>query len=267
MKNSNIVNIGIPIYDGVDSLDTIGAFQAFFLLSGGQKYRPFLISEDGKPVRSLEGISLGVRYSFADCPPLDVLFVPGAAGYPDGFPDSRAQKVENNRKEASLIKFREPYLQFLAESAKTATWVTGVCTGTILMAAAGLLDGRRATTHWAFKNSLELFPEVTVVDDYPSYVVDGNVVTGGGISSTIDCGLKIGALIAGDQTAKNAQLTMQYAPNPQFKVGNPNLADEQTLKETTANMAGLVAGTAKTVTAFLDSKRKKARISRDTKKL
>jgi cyclohexyl-isocyanide hydratase len=213
-----------------------------------------LISQDGKPVVSLEGISIGVEYSFANCPPLDVLFVPGAAGYPDGFPDSATKR----RKGWRFLKFfrrpQESYLQFLADSAKTATWVTGVCTGTILMAAAGLLDGRTATTHWAFKNSLELFSKVTVAKGYPRYVVDGNVVTGGGISSTIDCGLKIGALIAGDQAAKNAQLTMQYAPDPPFQVGNPELADENTLKEVEANMAGLVAGTAKTVTDFLEGK-------------
>lgn len=254
MKNNNMINIGIPIYDGVDSLDTMGAFQAFFLLSGGQKYRPFLISQDGKPVTSLEGISIGVKYSFANCPPLDVLFVPGAAGYPEGFPDSAAKKRKYFRFLNLLMIPRQPYLKFLAERAKTATWVTGVCTGTLLMAAAGLLDGRRATTHWAFKNSLELFPEVKVHDGYPRYVVDGNVVTGGGISSTIDCGLKIGALIAGEQAAKNAELTMQYAPDPPFKVGNPELADPTTLKEVTANMADLVAGTAETVTEFLNQK-------------
>jgi transcriptional regulator GlxA family with amidase domain len=253
MKNSSIINIGIPIYDGVDSLDTLGAFQAFFLLSGGHKYRPFLISQDGKPVTSLEGIRIGVTYSFANCPPLDVLFVPGAAGYPDGFPDSTPKKRTGWQFFKFLFKPQQSYLQFLAERAKTATWVTGVCTGTILMAAAGLLDGRKATTHWAFKNSLELFPEVKVEEDYPRFVIDGNVVTGGGISSTIDCGLKIGSLIAGDQAAKNAELTMQYAPDPPFKVGNPELADETTSEEVTASMADLVAGTAKTVTDFLNS--------------
>jgi cyclohexyl-isocyanide hydratase len=119
------------------------------------------------------------------------------------------------------------------------------------MAAAGLLDGRRATTHWAFKNSLALFPKVFLADGYPRYVIDGHVITGGGISSAIDCGLAIGTLIAGPQAAKNAQLVMQYAPHPPYQEGNPDLADIITLSNVTTNMTKVVAETLATVEQFL----------------
>lgn len=251
MKDSTIINIGVPIYEGVDSLDTMGAFQVFHLLGGEKTINPFLITEDGKPVTSLEGISIGPKYSFANCPPLDVLFVPGAAGYPNGFPDSKMVKKGRRENMLSLLNSNQPYLRFLAEKAKHASWVTGVCTGTILLAAAGLLDGRRATTHWAFKNSLAQFPKVTLADGYPRYVIDGNVVTGGGISSAIDCGLAIGTLIAGVQAAKNAQLVMQYAPSPPYQEGNPDLADIPTLAAVTSNMTTMVAETLATVENFL----------------
>ncbi len=256
MKDSSVINIGVPIYEAVDSLDTMGAFQVFYLLDGGTNIRPFLITEDGKPITSLEGVTITPKYSFANCPPLDVIFVPGAGGYVNGFPDSKPRKTENSRNFLSLLGPKEPFLRFLAEKAKTATWVTGVCTGTILMAAAGLLDGRRATTHWAFKNSLAMFPNVTVADGYPRYVIDGNVVTGGGISSAIDCGLAIGTLIAGEQAAKNVQLVMQYAPDPPYQEGNPNLADIPTMAAVSTNMKSLIDGTAQTVADFLDRKRR-----------
>ena len=247
------INIGVPIYDGVDSLDMAGAFQAFYLLRGAVPTYPFTVSESRRPITTLENLKIKAEYTFDDCPHIHVLFVPGAAGYGKGFPGTKKQ-VGVHSVLKDCLKGKNVFLDFLQQRGSKADYVTGVCTGAILLAAAGLLDGFNVTTHWAFKNVLAMFPKVHVADGYPRYVIDTNVITGGGISSAIDCGLAIGTILSGEQAAKNVQLIMQYAPDPPYNNGNPLEADILTMSQVTTQMAPLVNKTAEVVASFLEAK-------------
>lgn len=203
---SEALKVGFPLYSGFDSLDILGPFQTFTFADMDR----YLVASSLNPVTSFEGVALQPRATFCDCPQLDVLFVPGGAdpvqvllqGHPGG----------------------NAYLDFLIKQAKRATLVCSVCTGALLLAGAGLLDGHVATTHWAYKDVLRLFP-VQVVDDYRRYVQSGNRITGGGISSGLDEALYIVSVLYGVKVARNGQLAMQYHPNPAFHYGDPADAD------------------------------------------
>jgi cyclohexyl-isocyanide hydratase len=116
------------------------------------------------------------------------------------------------------------FIGYLQGQAQCAQWVASVCEGALLIAAAGLLDGYRATTHWWFIPCLKLFPKIQVADGYPRYIVDRTRVTGGGISSGIDEGLVMVALMAGETVARKVQLNIQYNPHPPFTDGDPSTA-------------------------------------------
>jgi transcriptional regulator GlxA family with amidase domain len=202
------IKVGFPLYSGFDSLDVLGPFQTFFYAG----FECHLISADGGSVTSLENVQIGPCIALKDAPQLDVIFVPGGrniegvlnAGHPG----------------------KNTYLDFLIAQAPGATLVCSVCTGALLLAAAGLLDGHLATTHWAYKDALRLFP-CTVVDDYRRYVQSGNRITGAGISSGIDESLYIVSVLAGMGVARGAQLAMQYNPQPPVHCGDPDDRDIQ----------------------------------------
>ncbi len=200
------LKVGFPLYEDFDSLDVVGPFQTFSF-AGMDLY---LLGPTSCAVNSWEGIALTPRATFDNCPQLDVLFVPGG---------SNTVAVLQQGHLGS-----NPYLDFLARQAPGATLVCSVCTGSLLLAAAGLLDGHIATTHWAFKPVLSLFP-VKVVDDYRRYVKSSNRVTGGGISSGLDEALYIVSLLFGTDQARQGQLAMQYHPQPIFHCGDPADAD------------------------------------------
>jgi cyclohexyl-isocyanide hydratase len=109
-----------------------------------------------------------------------------------------------------------PFLDFLKEQSEKADYTCSVCEGAMLLAAAGLLNGYEATTHWAFLPCFKSFPEIKVAAGFPRYIIDRNRVTGGGISSGLDEVLAVIALVAGEDVARQAQLTTQYYPNPPF---------------------------------------------------
>lgn len=207
-KPSAPLKVGIPLYPDFDSLDVLGPFQTFSF-AGMDRY---LIAADCEAVTSWEGVSLTPRATFADCPQLDVLFVPGAS---DPVPVLLQGKPGNN-----------PYLDFLIHQASNAKLVCSVCNGALLLAGAGLLDGHIATTHWAYKEVLRLFP-CHVVDDFRRYVQSGNRITGGGISSGLDESLFIVGILYGVDVARRGQLAMQYHPQPIFHCGDPADADIQ----------------------------------------
>jgi cyclohexyl-isocyanide hydratase len=222
MKNDKPpIKIGIPLYTNFDSLDVLGAFQTFSFQT--PEMDPILIGPTMDPVPSWEGVQILPKCDFASCPQLDVLFVPGGVDLQDVLtpPD-----VDEN-----------PYLRFLLEQASgDLKLVTSVCVGAILLASAGLLDGYTATTHWAFQTVLAEFPNVLLASGYPRYVIDANRVTGGGISSSLDESLAISAILLGDNSARLAQLKMQYAPQPPFHDGDPAQAGPVILQEASAYM-------------------------------
>jgi cyclohexyl-isocyanide hydratase len=209
------IRIGFPLYETFDSLDVLGPYQAFTY----SQLAPVLIARSSSAVTSLEGVGILPSTTFGECGQLDVLFVPGGSDF---------TQVLNLGPLGS-----NPYLDFLVEQAKGAAMVCSVCTGALLLGAAGLLDGYIATTHWAFKDVLRLF-RCTVVDDYRRYVHSGNRVTGAGISAGLDEALYLISVLEGTPSARRSQLAMQYRPDPIFHCGDPaqpDLRDQPQLPE------------------------------------
>ena len=148
---------------------------------------------------SLNGVRFQPQASFEQTPALDILWVPG------GGPDA----LETIMKDPD-----GPYLQYLRKVAAGATWVCSVCEGALLLARAGLLYGHAATTHWAFVKCLQSFDKVDVDTTHQRFVVSGNRLTGGGISSGLDEALKLICLLFGEDSARKVQVTTQYFPKP-----------------------------------------------------
>ncbi len=173
-----------------------------------------LVAATTEAVATIEGVPIIPKTSFAGCPQLDLLWVPG--GYPTALKDRMNDQV---------------FLNFLREQSKGAKFVTSVCEGALLLASAGLLDGYRATTHWDFISCLRKFKKIKVARGYPRYVVNKNkdskyVIAGGGIASGLDECLELVRLISdqvlgpdsGIAVAKQVQLNTQYLPKPPFSV-------------------------------------------------
>jgi cyclohexyl-isocyanide hydratase len=212
MKTDAKIKLGIPLYPTFDSLDVLGPLQVF-------TYAPnisvSLIAATLDAVTSLEGVRILPDATFAsvvgpESSNLDVLLVPGAADLVS--PLNQGPLGHNE------------FLDFLVSQAQHAQMVCSVCTGALLLGAAGLLDGHLATTHWSQLSTLALFP-CTVAAGFPRYVHSGNRITGGGISSGIDEALYIVSLLSGVEAARQCQLKMQYRPEPPFHCGDPSDSD------------------------------------------
>lgn len=181
--------------------DLIGPLTVFNLMRGSQIH---LVWKDKQPVSTELGIAVTPTTSFADCPKdVDVLFVPGGL---DG----------------TIALMDDPeVLAFLADRGSRAKYVTADCTGSLLLGAAGLLRGYKATSHWMVRDELR-FLGATPVND--RVVIDRNRITGGGVTAGIDFGLTICALMRGEAAAQNIQLVIEYAPAPPFNAGTPETA-------------------------------------------
>jgi transcriptional regulator GlxA family with amidase domain len=193
------MKLGMPIYEGVNLLDVAGPLEMFFWAGQNQPLETVLVSEDGEPVTSLNGVRFEAQASFAKVPTLDILWVPGGA------PDRLADMMRDPN---------SPYLKYLRQVAADAKWVCSVCEGALLLGRAGLLDGHKAATHWAFVECLKRFPDIDVDTTNPRFVVCGNRLTGGGISSGLDESLQLIKLLFGEDVAKRVQRTTQYFPQP-----------------------------------------------------
>lgn len=213
------IRIGFALYPDADLLDVAGPAEvlAAMNLAAVQYQAELLFVASDRSLLQLGPVRMQPAVTFSDCPPLDVLAVPGGMGVLNAMEDAN-------------------YIQFLRTQAKTAKYVFSVCTGALALAAAGLLEGYEATTHWASLCCLGLFPEVTLAAGYPRYVVSGNRITTGGVSSGIDGAFALGAILFGEQAAKDAQLFVQYAPDPPYRCGNPAIADPVTMGQTAALM-------------------------------
>ncbi|HEY9826670.1 MAG TPA: DJ-1/PfpI family protein [Stenomitos sp.] len=198
----NQLQVGFLIYPGVIQLDVMGAYQVLTFPPNKQVH---LIGKTLSPVISNEGLILAPTTTLAECPPLDVICVPGGGiGQVEVMQDS-------------------DILHFLRQQSITAQYVTSVCTGSLILAAAGLLQGYKATCHWAFREQLAMLG-VEVVPE--RVVIDRNRVTGAGVTSGIDFGLTLLKLLCGEQVAKMTQLMMEYMPEPPFNAGTPETAGE-----------------------------------------
>jgi transcriptional regulator GlxA family with amidase domain len=193
------MKLGIPVYEGVNLLDVAGPYEMFNWVPPEKGLKTVVVSADGCPVTTLNGIRFDAHASFAETPALDVLWVPG------GDPKALGTIMSDPESE---------YLAYLCRVAAGAKWVCSVCEGALLLARAGLLNDHKATTHWAFVRCLESFPEIDVDTTHQRFVVSGNRLTGGGISSGLDEALKLIALLFDDKTAEGVQLTTQYFPQP-----------------------------------------------------
>jgi transcriptional regulator GlxA family with amidase domain len=197
-------DIIIPIYEGVDLMDVAAPYELFSWLASSWTEKTVtltLVAASHEPVKSRDKLILTpnrtFKYYWENDLQADLIWVPGGA------PSS-----------LHTLMLGGSYLDFIIQQSEGAQYVTSVCEGALLLAAAGLLKGYKATTHWAFYPCLESFCDITVVPDYPRFVVDGNRVTGGGISSGLDEALEIIKMIAGEDMAQQVQLNTQYYPQP-----------------------------------------------------
>ncbi|SFG50683.1 DJ-1/PfpI family protein [Methylobacterium gossipiicola] len=193
------LQIGLLTFPNVQQLDLTAPYEVFAMIPGATVH---LVAAHLDPIASATGLVLTPTVRMADCPALDVLCVPGGVGV------------------NALMTDREG-LAFVRERAATARFVTSVCTGALVLGAAGLLRGRRATTHWASLDLLAAFGATPVSE---RVVRDGNLVTGGGITAGIDFALALAEDLVGRAQAEAIQLGLEYAPAPPFDAGTPATA-------------------------------------------
>ena len=210
------LQIGLLLFPDVTQLDLTGPWEVFARTPDVECH---LIWKDLQPVRSDRGLSILPTTSFADCPPLDVICVPGGPG------------------QIALMS-DDVTLNFLRQQADQAKWVTSVCTGSLVLGAAGLLKGYRATSHWSSIDQLALLGAEPVSQ---RVVRDRNRISGAGVTSGIDFALTLVAEIAGDAVAKSVQLQMEYDPEPPFTSGSPHTAPPQEVEQARAKMAEFLA--------------------------
>ncbi len=194
------MNIAIVLYDRFTALDAIGPYEVLSRLPGASV--AFVAAEAG-PVRTDNGmLTLIAERSLEQAPRPDIVLVPGGPG-----------EVAARAGGATL--------DWLRQVDSTSTWTTSVCTGSLILAAAGLLDGRRATSHWLAMDELRRLGAEPVQE---RVVFDGKLVTAAGVSAGIDMALTLAARIAGDTVAQAIQLGIEYDPQPPFDAGSPRKA-------------------------------------------
>ncbi len=185
---------GFLLFEGFEDLDFIGPWE--MITTWSQKFNGpnelFIINETGDDVTSINGLTVKTNIDFDHCPPLDYLLVPGGLG---------TRKEVNNQKIISFIK----------EQASNCKQVLSVCTGAFLLHTAGLLNSKKATTHWASLDRLKAFKEIEVVEQ--RYIHDANIWSSAGISAGIDMTLAFIADIAGEKIAGDIQLYTEYYPD------------------------------------------------------
>lgn len=222
MPDTSPIEIGILAFPNVQQLDLSCPYE---VLAMWPKTRVRLVWKTPEAVSSSSGLVLKPDATFANCGRLDVICVPGGAGINPLLAD-------------------EETLAFLRRQAEGARYVTSVCTGALVLGAAGLLLGKRATTHWG---ALDLLAPLGALPVRERIVRDGRLMTGGGVTAAIDFGLALIAELAGDATAQAIQLGLEYAPAPPFPAGDPDSAPPAVLAAVKKRMAPMRAERAKLV--------------------
>lgn len=188
--------IGLLLFPDITQLDMTGPYEVFTKFPEAEVR---LIWKTLEPVKAGGGMRIVPDTTFAECPQLDLICVPGGAGMNPLMEDAET-------------------LAFLRMQAPGARYVTSVCTGALVLGAAGLLKGKRATTHWMSHELLSAFGATPIAE---RVVVDGNVITGGGVTAGIDFALRVAAEAFSEDLAKAIQLGIEYDPHPPFNAGSP----------------------------------------------
>jgi cyclohexyl-isocyanide hydratase len=199
------LQIGLVAYEGLDQIDLTGPFEVLARLPNATTR---IFAKTPAPVRDVRGLILTPDATFAESPQLDVLHVPGGFG------------------QEALMDDEETHA-WLRRQAAGARCVFSVCTGALICGAAGLLQGRRATTHWTAFHLLPLFGAIPVNE---RVVIDDNLVCAAGVTAGIDGALRVAARLRGDAVAHAIQLYLQYAPEPPFDSGTPETAPAAVLQ-------------------------------------
>jgi cyclohexyl-isocyanide hydratase len=196
--------IGLLIFPDLTQLDMTGPYEVLARLPNT---KVLLVAHTMAPVKTDRGMQIVPSITFAQCPQLDLVMVPGGPG--------QQQLMED-----ALV------IEFLQRQARGAKYVTSVCTGSLVLGAAGLLKGKRATSHWAAIDHLKLLGAIPVSE---KVVIDGNVITGAGVTSGIDFALTVAATLEGEEIARSIQLQIEYDPAPPFNSGSPKTASAATV--------------------------------------
>ena len=210
------LHIGFLLFPHVTQLDLTGPAQILSRVPGAHVH---LVWKTRDPVPTDVGFTINPTTTFADCPPLDVLCVPGGFGIERLFGDAET-------------------LAFLRRQGGQARYVTSVCNGSLVLGAAGLLDGYRSACHWMWLPFLERFGAVPVAE---RIVRDRNRISGGGVTAGIDFGLALAAELAGEDAARTIQLALEYDPQPPFNAGSPEGAGPELVARYRAMVAPRLA--------------------------
>jgi cyclohexyl-isocyanide hydratase len=206
--------IGMLIFPKLTQLDMTGPYE---VLARVPNTKVLLVAHSLDPVTTDRGMQIVPTVTFANCPQLDLVMVPGGPGQQDLMEDPVV-------------------LEFLQRQARKAQYVTSVCTGSLVLGAAGLLKGKRATSHWAALDHLKPLGAIPVSE---KVVADGNVITGAGVASGIDFALAVAARLEGEEAARQIQLQIEYDPAPPFNSGSPATASAETVAAVRSRIAAL----------------------------
>ena len=210
-----MIEIGLLLFPGLTQLDLTGPFEVFTRISDA---RTHLIWKSRDVVCSDSGMSILPTMTFGDCPPLDVICVPGGPGLIELLEDDET-------------------LDFVRRQAAGAKWVTSVCSGSLLLGVAGLLKGYRSACHWMSRDQLV---EVGAIPVNERIVVDRNRMSGGGVTAGIDFALQLAATLRSEREAKMIQLQIEYNPAPPFAGGSPETTDPELVAALLAQSAPML---------------------------
>jgi len=206
--------IGMVVFPRLTQLDLTGPYEVLARLPNT---KILLVAHSLNPVESDRGLTILPTATFADCPQLDVVMVPGGPGQQDLMEDAAV-------------------LEFLRRQARGAQYVTSVCTGSLVLGAAGLLKGKRATSHWA---ALEHLKALGAIPVFEHVVIEDRTVTCAGVATGIDFALVLAAKLEGEQVAREIQLQIEYDPAPPFNCGSPRTAPPDMVARLRRRLAAL----------------------------
>jgi cyclohexyl-isocyanide hydratase len=210
------MQIGMLLFPNLTQLDLTGPHEVLSRIPGATVH---VVARTAEPVASETGLVIVPSTTFAQLQEVDLVFVPGGIGQIAATDDAET-------------------IAWLRATGASARWVTSACTGSLLLGAAGLLEGYRAATHWAF---MDLLPMVGAIPDPRRIVVDRNRITGGGVTAGIDVALQIAAEVAGRDVAQQIQLQLEYDPHPPFRAGHPDVAPPELVAQAREMTAGRYA--------------------------